>query len=142
MIDDDVATRRVLQLSLNRSLAAQMLLAHDATTGIALAERKRPDVILLDWMMPEVDGLAALTILKMGPTTRAVPVIMVTSVSRMGQIDEALSAGASGYVCKPFDFHVLKTTVNRVLAKSRPAGARGWDRLAALAQPLGLGSNR
>jgi CheY-like chemotaxis protein len=77
----------------------------------------RPDVILLDWMMPELDGPETCRRLKANPETAAIPVIFLTAKSQEAEIQRGLSLGAAGYVTKPFDALTLGQHVKDLVSK-------------------------
>ena len=103
IIDDDL----ILQQSIFKMLATSninFMAAPNATIGIKLAKQKQPDIILLDWNMPNMSGIEALKILKQHSTTFHIPIIMMTAVSTTSQnAFEALNAGADDFLRKPFD---------------------------------------
>lgn len=110
--DDDPSVRELCQIILATE-GYDVLLAENASEGIALAREHQPDLILLDWMMPGVDGMDALLILKGDPATVNIPVIMLTALDGMPQITLATYNGADGYVTKPFDVADLLSLVRR-----------------------------
>lgn len=91
--------------------------AQSGEIGLALAERDRPDLILLDIMMPGMDGWEVLARLKDGETTRDIPVIIFTAKEYANGPALALSKGASGYIAKPFEPDALRRLILRHLEK-------------------------
>jgi len=83
----------------------------DGEAALAAAERDRPDVIILDVMMPLVDGFAVLGRLKAHPDLRTIPVIMLTARGQERDVLSGLQAGAADYIVKPFS---LKELIARV----------------------------
>jgi len=80
------------------------------------------DLILLDIMMPKVDGYAVLKYLKGHPQLKEIPVIMISAVEQMDSVMKCLEIGAEDYLTKPFDPDMLKAAINRSLAgKTKPA---------------------
>lgn len=118
--DDDASVRELCQIVLNTE-GYDVLLAEDAAGAIAIAREQHPDLILLDWMMPGVDGMDALLILKGDPATLDIPVIMLTALDGMPQITLATYNGADGYVTKPFDVIDLLSLVRRFTQEPMPA---------------------
>jgi two-component system OmpR family response regulator len=88
--------------------------------AIAAAGERLPDVILLDWMMPTMDGPTACAKLKANPATAGVPVIFLTARSQESEILKGLALGAAGYITKPFDALTLGDQV-RALISSGPS---------------------
>ncbi len=84
--------------------------------GIELAKAKKPDLILMDILMPEMDGLEATRILKTDATTRNIPVLALTAYAMKGDEERILQAGCDGYLAKPFDIQELLKTVAEYLS--------------------------
>jgi len=80
-----------------------VLEAERAATGIELARREQPDLILMDMQMPEMDGLSATKILRADPQTQNIPIIIVTASAMPDDRRRAFAAGCSGYITKPID---------------------------------------
>lgn len=85
----------------------------NAPDCITEARAGQPDLILLDWMMPGVDGMDALRTLKSEERTHAIPVIMLTALDGLPQITVATYNGADGYVTKPFEVQDLLMLIRR-----------------------------
>jgi CheY-like chemotaxis protein len=86
-----------------------------APEAFALHEEKRPDLILMDIQLPEMDGLAATRHLKADPRTREIPIVAVTSYAMKGDEAKAFEAGCQGYITKPIDKSLFLETVARTL---------------------------
>lgn len=110
--DQDIARLITLQL---RHQGYQVRLAEDGAQALSLARNERPDVILLDWMMPVMDGLETMTVLKADPDLSQIPVIMMTAKARNQDIQTGLSAGAAAYLVKPFPLEELSSAIQDVL---------------------------
>lgn len=102
LAEDDHDIQLVACLALRRA-GFQVAVAGNGAEALARVARERPDVILLDWMMPQVDGLETCTRLKADPATRDIPVIFLTARSQEAEIQQGLRLGAIGYITKPFD---------------------------------------
>lgn len=76
---------------------------------------ERPDVILLDWMMPDLDGPGACERLKADPATRDIPVIFLTARSQKSDVERGVALGAVGHIAKPFNALALGAEVRRLL---------------------------
>ncbi|MEI8190167.1 MAG: response regulator [candidate division NC10 bacterium] len=118
VIDDNAMNRRLVQVLL-KSRGYDVCEAASAPEGFAILAKKRPDIILMDIQLPEVDGLTATRQLKADPTTRDIPVVAVTSYAMKGDEAMALEAGCSAYVTKPIDKTLFLETVARML-EGRP----------------------
>ncbi len=78
-------------------------MAEDGPTGIKIARHKKPALILLDWIMPETDGLEVLTELKHDRRTENIPVFMLTGKGMISDVDQAFEIGADDYIIKTLD---------------------------------------
>jgi DNA-binding response OmpR family regulator len=101
----------------------QVIRAEDGEEAVNLAARERPDLILLDAMMPGLSGFEVLRRLKGDPLLRAVPVIMVTAKGHERDVLSGLRGGAVDYVVKPFSLKELSARVDLALRKDPPATA-------------------
>ncbi|MGV3723155.1 MAG: response regulator [Actinomycetota bacterium] len=117
--DDDPDIRTLCQTILSAE-GFDVIVAEDAPQCLALARKHSPDMILLDWMMPGVDGIEALQLLKSAPVTSGIPVVMVTAYGGPMEITLATHHGAEGYVTKPFEPADLLSLVQRFVASPRP----------------------
>jgi CheY-like chemotaxis protein len=116
LIDDSDMMRYKISITLRESGFA-VIEAADGPTGIALAEKNAPDLILLDIKMPEVNGFEVQRILRSNPAFKDIPLIFITSLSRVSiaQIQEALAYGNTDYIAKPFKMTKLIEKVTGVL---------------------------
>ncbi len=123
-IDDDEFVREALKRSL-KLYGFEVYLAKDGLTGLKLAREKRPTFILLDWMMPEMDGLEVLSELKHDERTEHILVFMLTDRGMIGDLDQAFDIGADDYITKPSDLTQLGKIVKTKWEKySEPADVR------------------
>lgn len=102
VIDDDELVRIELKRTL-KLYGFKVYLAKDGPTGLELAQKKKPTFILLDWMMPEMDGLEVLSELKHSKNTEHIPVFMLTDRGKISDLDKAFEIEVDDYVIKPFD---------------------------------------
>lgn len=116
--DDDRAMRCTLHDLLQKD-GYRIEQASSGAQALALCERQMPDLLLLDAMMPEMDGFTVCARLRQRPEALQTPIIIVTSLDDEGSIDQAFSAGATDYVPKPVHFAVLRQRVARLLDVSR-----------------------
>ena len=93
-----------------------VIAASDGEEAIALARRQKPDLVLMDIMMPKMDGYAACSVLKADPATRAIPVVMLTGVGHELNKKLAKEVGADGYTTKPFSRTELLEVVTNLLS--------------------------
>jgi DNA-binding response OmpR family regulator len=112
--DDEPHTLRVAELSLKKG-AFQILLARNGREAVDLAIREKPDLVVLDVVMPEIDGFAALRELKANPDTAGIPVIMLTARGQAVAREEAAHSGAALYLTKPFSPSQLLAEAKRAM---------------------------
>ena len=93
----------------------EVLSAYNGQQALALAKKEKPDVILLDIMMPEMDGIEVCRCLKADQELRAIPVILVSAKGAAEEIIEGLDAGAQDYVAKPFSFPIVAARVRSAI---------------------------
>jgi len=107
VVDDSRAMRAILT-RLMTGLGFEVSQAGDGAQALAvLAAGLRPDVVLVDWNMPVMDGLTFVRTVRSRQELRDIPLMMVTTESEQGQIVRALAAGAHEYVIKPFSDEVI-----------------------------------
>ena len=91
--------------------------ATDGTEGLRLARETQPQVILLDWTMPGMDGLEVLSELKYDPETQNIPVFMLTAHTQLGEVEQAFDIGADDYITKPIELRTLNRVVRHKLSR-------------------------
>jgi diguanylate cyclase (GGDEF)-like protein len=116
VVDDNPANIDLLSRRLERDGYCVSTLTHALTLEDDIL-RIMPDVILLDWMMPERSGVEALRGVRKTHDSNRMPVIMVTARDEGDSVSEAIEAGANDYVTKPIDFAVLRSRLNGVLVR-------------------------
>jgi len=116
IVDDTID---IVELLLKRFNAEgyETLAAYDGEEGLQKVKEFRPDLIVLDVMMPKLDGFQVLERLRMQQETKFVPVLMLTAKSKMPEKIKGLQRGADDYLTKPFDYKELSTRVKSLLAK-------------------------
>jgi two-component system, cell cycle response regulator DivK len=115
LLIEDNERNRYLAAFLLRNRGHAVLEAVDGPEGIALAERERPDLILLDIQLPGLDGYEVARRLKRHPVLCAIPIVAVTSYAMAGDRDKALEAGCDGYIEKPIDPEIFASEVETFL---------------------------
>ncbi len=114
VVEDEEHIRNILGYNLQLD-GVEVYLAEDGLTGLELARRKKFEVILLDWMMPEMNGLEVLSELKHDKRTEHIPVFMLTAKAMSQDLGQALQQGADDYIAKPFDPVSLGQTIRHKL---------------------------
>jgi DNA-binding response OmpR family regulator len=117
LADDEEDIKAVVTLFLE-SKGYQVITAFDGLAALDLARSESPDLILLDVMMPVVNGFEVCTRLKADDATRDIPVVMLSAMAQSESVDKGLAAGAVDYIVKPFDPSRLEEVIARVLEKS------------------------
>jgi len=125
VIDDDPDNREILDYNLSRE-GFEVICARDAGEGLSSLEAQKPDLIILDLVMPGVDGIELCQQLKSDPDTRQLPVIMVTAKNEESDVILGLGVGADDYISKPFK---SKELIARVRSALRRGPIRESDQL-------------
>jgi CheY-like chemotaxis protein len=115
IVDDDADIREVARLSLELFGEWTVFVAESGIDGIEQAKLRSPDVILLDMMMPGIDGLETLRRLVAEQTTRHIPVIFLTAMAQTGERQRLESTCARGLIAKPFDPLTLGNSIEAIL---------------------------
>ena len=116
IVEDEDAIRDLIRINLTAA-GFSCEEAEDGLQALAKAKAARPDLILLDWMLPGLDGLGVLRKLKADPALSTVPVLMVTAKSEENDVVLGLEMGASDYVTKPFSNKVLIARIRALLRR-------------------------
>jgi two-component system phosphate regulon response regulator PhoB len=121
IVDDESAIREVIAAALEMA-GYRTLEASNAQDAHSLVVDQKPDLILLDWMMPNVSGVELARRLKRDPLTAEIPIIMLTAKGEEDHKITGLEAGADDYITKPFSPRELVARLKAVLRRSTPAG--------------------
>jgi CheY-like chemotaxis protein len=116
LVEDDPDIQLVARASLKRA-GFNVAVTSNGPAALEQVRSDRPDVILLDWMMPDMDGPEVCRRLKDDPETTDIPVIFLTARSQQSEIARGLALGAAGYIVKPFDALALGTQVREMLTR-------------------------
>lgn len=117
VIDDDKAIVELVKVNLEMH-GHEMLTANNALTGIALAHQEVPDLIILDLMMPEVDGFTTCQRIRQQENTKDIPILMLTALSRTEDKVSGFNAGADDYLTKPFELSELNVRIRALLRRA------------------------
>ena len=127
--EDDPAMVRIFQFLLQKQGIGPVLTVSDGTKVVSLVQREKPQLVLLDLMLPGKDGLSILKELKSNETTSGIPVIVISGIESQNQVSQAIDAGAADYVTKPFDSMELgarlKLFLNSLYNASSPDAGSG-----------------
>ncbi|MCK4549979.1 MAG: response regulator [Candidatus Krumholzibacteria bacterium] len=118
VVDDEVNITQILEFSIGAE-GYEVITAANGEEAIDKARREQPDLIILDVMMPKIDGYEACRILKANPLTKGIPVVLLTAKGR--DIDKRLGyeVGATDYIIKPFSPNKLVDRIHQLLVGSR-----------------------
>jgi CheY-like chemotaxis protein len=120
IVEDEPTNLAILQTVVEDFIGARAILAADGREGLAAVEREAPDLIILDLMMPVLDGFAVAQQLKGDPTTAGIPIIALTAMARQQDEEAALRAGCDAFVAKPFDLDAVEAAIRSHL-RTAPA---------------------
>ncbi|MBF0295159.1 MAG: response regulator [Magnetococcales bacterium] len=118
IVDDQPITIQILDEILHKEY--RLLFAGNGMEALDSVEDHRPDLILLDVVMPGVDGHQVCSILKSDPATRTIPILFLTSMNDERAAATGMQLGAADYIVKPFDPATVLTKVHRILARATP----------------------
>jgi CheY-like chemotaxis protein len=116
LADDEEDIKSVVTLFL-QSKGYEIITAYDGLSALDMARTEKPDLILLDVMMPVVNGYEVCSRLKADEELRDIPVVMLSAMAQSESVDKGLSAGAVDYIVKPFDPVSMEQTIRRVLSE-------------------------
>ena len=114
IVEDNMDTYELMRFILELN-GYETFLAMDGRDGVNAALKQKPDLILMDLAMPEMDGWEATRLIKKDPLTSSIPLIAVTAHALSGDRARALKAGCDDYITKPMDLSELVSMVNRAL---------------------------
>lgn len=136
VVDDEADVLLVVERRL-RLAGFQVLTAATGSDGLNAARREMPDLIILDLMLPGIDGYQVCAMLKRDIRFRDVPIIILSARSQIKDMDTAMQCGADAFVAKPFDHQVLLSHVQSLLTERcrRRAQTAGNEGKAARCQP-------
>ena len=123
LIVDDIEDNRVLLERALQSAGYRTVLAESGAAALAHMSQEKPDLVLLDWMMPGLTGMETLRAIRETYPTSHLPVIMCTAMGEEDNVVEALEAGANDYVVKPISLPVLRARMSAHLAQSETVSA-------------------
>ena len=115
IVDDDPSLRTLLKLAMGRE-GYRTEEANNGQTALMQFERIQPDIVLLDAMMPEMDGFTCCQQLRQSSQGKTTPVLMITFLDDQESVDQAFAAGATDFITKPIHWEVLSQRVQRLLS--------------------------
>jgi len=117
VVEDDRSIQMVLELVLSRMSKCQVLLAGEGRQGLDMIRQEKPDFVLLDLMLPGMDGFEICRHSKESEETRQIPIIFLTAQPQPSSVARAMALGAAGYIVKPFDPIKIIDQINEALSR-------------------------
>jgi two-component system response regulator RpaA len=118
VVDDDIAINELIKVNLELA-GYNVIQAHDGIKGFALAKQELPSLVVLDVMMPEVDGFTIAKRIRQNDDTKDIPIIMLTALSQLNDKVTGFNIGVDDYLVKPFEIEELLVRVRALLKRSK-----------------------
>jgi two-component system, OmpR family, response regulator len=116
-VEDDEDIQRIVRMSLERVGKMTVEVVSDSTRAVEAMASFKPDMVMLDWMMPVMDGPAVFRKMKEQPETAGLPVVFITAKASQRELDELIALGAAGTISKPFSPKDLPEQLRALWAK-------------------------
>lgn len=118
VIDDDTAINELIKVNLELA-GHEVMQAYDGMTGFALCKQEMPALVVLDVMMPEVDGFTVAQRIRKNENTKEIPILMLTALSQINDKVKGFNIGVDDYLVKPFEMEELQVRVRALLKRTR-----------------------
>lgn len=118
VVDDDSAINELIKVNLELS-GYEVIQAYDGIEGFALAKQELPNAIILDCMMPDVDGFTVAQRIRQNEETKEIPILMLTALSQLKDKVTGFNIGVDDYLCKPFEMEELQVRLRAILKRTR-----------------------
>lgn len=118
VIDDDTAINELIKVNLELA-GHEVMQAYDGTIGFALCKQEMPALVVLDVMMPEVDGFTVAQRIRKNENTKEIPILMLTALSQINDKVKGFNIGVDDYLVKPFEMEELQVRVRALLKRTR-----------------------
>lgn len=115
VIDDEDGIREIIQICLEVAAGWEVLTAASGSEGLAIAKQQQPDAILLDVMMPDMDGPTTFRQLQADATTAHIPTILLTAKAKISEQQQFIDLGVTGVITKPFKAQELVDQIRAIL---------------------------
>jgi two-component system OmpR family response regulator len=116
-VEDDDDIRRLVRMSLERLGKMTVEVVGDPTFAMEAIDRFHPDLVMLDWMMPKMDGPTLFRQMQLRPETKDLPVVFITAKASPAELEELMAMGAAGAISKPFSPKDLPDQLRAIWAK-------------------------
>ncbi|HEX9015314.1 MAG TPA: response regulator [Chloroflexota bacterium] len=117
IVEDEPDNQEIVRAVVEEMVGASAILASDGLEAVTRATEDTPDLVLLDLMLPRLDGYEVAKKLREDPRTREIPIVAITALSRPKDRTRALESGCDDYVDKPFDLDILERKIRARLAR-------------------------
>ena len=117
-VDDSATMRRIIKNSLVAIGYTDVIEAENGQAGLHKIESEAVECVITDWSMPVMTGLELIRALRANPKFQTLPILMVTALGQKEEIVQAITAGANGYIVKPFEPDTLQAKLQQVLGKA------------------------
>jgi len=118
VVDDDTSINELIKVNLELS-GYTVFQAMDGIEGFALAKQELPNAIILDCMMPDVDGFTVAQRIRQNEDTKDIPIIMLTALSQLKDKITGFNIGVDDYLCKPFEMEELQVRLRAILKRTK-----------------------
>lgn len=118
VVDDDISILELIKINLEL-MGHEVITSPDGTKGFALAQQEQPSLIILDVMMPDVDGYTVAQRIRQNNSTKDIPILMLTALGMLQNKVQGFDSGVDDYLVKPFELDELKVRVRALLRRSR-----------------------
>jgi CheY-like chemotaxis protein len=115
VIDDEDGIREIIQICLEAAAGWEVVTAASGSEGLADAQTTQPDAILLDVMMPDMDGPTTFRLLQANVMTRHIPTILLTAKAKISEQQQFIDLGVTGVITKPFKAQDLVNQIRKIL---------------------------
>lgn len=119
MIADDEEDIKIILSMYLENMGYDIVTAYDGLDALACAKERKPDIILMDIMMPVLDGIEVTRQIKASEELKDIPVVMLTAAAHSGMVEKAMAAGAEDYIAKPFEPEKVHEVIQNILNKSQ-----------------------
>ncbi|MCL5772968.1 MAG: response regulator [Firmicutes bacterium] len=117
LVEDEPSLRQLVTISLKSKEMFELITAKNGREALELASKEKPDLVLLDVIMPQMSGYDVMRELKKNPETASIPVVFMSACFRSEDSDEGLKMGAVAHICKPFDPRKLGEEISKIFQK-------------------------
>ncbi len=118
VVDDDTAINELIKVNLEL-MGYTVIQAYDGIEGFALAKQELPNAMILDCMMPDVDGFTVAQRIRQNEETKDIPILMLTALSQLKDKVNGFNIGVDDYLCKPFEMEELKVRLRAILKRAK-----------------------